>query len=322
MDTLTDCLLIVGGSTLIAVVGMYLVRKSISRQTLEACHEVGGIMLAIVGTLYAIVVGLIVVSSQSRVDEASQMAVTESNMLSNIYHLSKTFKEPVRRKIRATIHEYAVAVTSEDWSKVESDQEKEETIPPYRKLWSEITAYNPQQPNEQQCYATMLNNMEDLSAARKFRMVASKNGLSPVLWYVLVGGGVGIVLFTYFFFVESMFAQLLMTAFVAVFISMNVYLIHVCQNPYRPELGAKVAGFGGSFTPEWFVDSPVKGPHAGENSADDQHVNSGNQTSKDAAAAVSDPTERKEEHDTSNAEQDISSGKDGSGQSNKHANQK
>jgi hypothetical protein len=271
VDSLLDCVLIVGGSTLIAVAGMFLVRKKISRQALEACHEVGGIMLAIVGTLYAILVGLIVVNSQGRVDAASQMAVTESNMLSNIYHLSKTFKDPARRKIRETIHEYAVAVVKEDWSKVESDQEKEETIPAYRRLWAEITSYNPQEANEQQCYATMLNNMEDLSAARKFRTVASKNGLSPVLWTVLLAGGVGIVLFTYFFFVENMLAQTLMTAFVTIFISMNVYIIHLCQNPYRPELGAKVAGFGGSFTPNWFIDRQENGsPQAGSNATNEK----------------------------------------------------
>ncbi|MBX9567850.1 MAG: DUF4239 domain-containing protein [Candidatus Obscuribacterales bacterium] len=271
MDSLLDCLLIVGGSTLVSVIGMFLVRKKISRQSLESCHEVGGIMLAIVGTLYAIVVGLIVVNSQSRVDAASQMAVTESNMLSNIYHLSKTFREPARHKIRQTIHEYAVAVTKENWAKVETNQEKEETIPAYRRLWSEITAYNPQEPNEQQCYASMLSNMEDLSAARKFRTVAAKNGLSPVLWSVLIAGGVGIVLFTYFFFVENMLAQTLMTAFVTMFISMNVYLIHICQNPYRPELGAKDAGFGGSFSPAWFIDAPEKnGKSDGDHSVSTQ----------------------------------------------------
>lgn len=255
MNSWTDGLLIIGGSTIIAIVGMWLVRKRISRESLEACHEVGGIMLAIVGTLYAIVVGLIVVDSQSKVDAAKQMSITESNMLSNIFHLTKTFKNPARHKIREAIHEYAVAVTKQDWERIEENREKEGTIPPYRKIWKEVTDYNPTNNNEQQCYATVLNNLEDLSAARKYRMVASKNGLSSILWSVLVAGGIGIVLFTYFFFVENMVAQTIMTGFVTVFLAMNVYLIHVCQNPYRPELGAKDAGFGFSFTPDWFIDN-------------------------------------------------------------------
>lgn len=256
MSSITDCVLILGLSTLVSVAGMFFVRKRITREALESCHEVGGIMLSIVGTLYAIVVGLIVVSSQAKVDEASQMAIAESNMLSNIYHLTKTFKEPSRHKIREAIHEYAIAVVDMDWEKVEEEHEKEATIKPYRKLWSAVTEYDPTGNNEQQCYSTMLSNMQELSAARKYRMVAAKCGLSPVLWAVLVAGGVGIVLFTYFFFVESLLAQAVMTGFVSFFIAMNVYLIYVCQNPYRPELGAKMAGFGHSFTPNWFVDEP------------------------------------------------------------------
>ncbi len=63
-----------------------------------------------------------------------------------------------------------------------------------------------------------------------------------------------IILFTYFFYLESLFAQTLMTACVAIFLSMNVYLIYVCQNPYRSELGAKDAGFGPGFNVNWFTD--------------------------------------------------------------------
>jgi hypothetical protein len=264
MTSLFDFFVIVGGSTAVALLGMFLIRKRISRQVLESCHEVGGIMLAIVGTLYAILLGLIVVNSQTKVDTARQMAITESNMLSNIYHLSKTFNDDARHTIREHIHDYAVVVTSQDWTKVESNQEKEGTISAYQGLWQTVTAYEPKNVNETQCYATMISNLEELSAARKFRMVAAKAGLSPILWAVLITGGVGIVLFTYFFFLESMLAQVLMTAFVSIFLSMNVYLIWVYQNPYRTELGAKESGFGFSFSPKWFVDHSASTGKPGE----------------------------------------------------------
>lgn len=252
MESLLDCLLIVGGSTMVAVLGMYFVRKKIPRQSLEACHEVGGYMLAIVGTLYAIVVGLIVVDSQAKVDEASHMAVTESNMLSNIYHLAHTFKQPAAHEIRRAVHDYAIEAYNQDWSKVDNGAENEATIRPYRTLWRHVTTYVPDNNADQQTYAAMIEDMQDLSEARKYRMVAGRTGLSPILWGVLITGGLLIILFTYFFFVESLLSNAIMTAFVAVFISMNVYLIYVCQNPYRHELGAKDAGFGFSFTPDWF----------------------------------------------------------------------
>jgi hypothetical protein len=257
MTSLIACILIVGTTTVLSVAGLWLIRKRFSREQLESCHEVGGFLLSVVGTLYAILVGLIVVNSQGKVDAASQMAVSEANMLTNIYHLSNTFKQPARHEIHKHIYDYAVAVIDQDWARVEDGLEKEATIPAYQGLWKEITHYVPSNDKESQCYSTILGNIEELSAARKYRMVAAKGGLSPVLWAVLIAGGVMIVLFTYFFFVESFLAQAIMTMFVAVFLSLNVYLIFICQNPYRPELGAKNAGFGYSFTPNWYKDKPL-----------------------------------------------------------------
>lgn len=257
MTSLIACILIVGTTTVLSVAGLWLIRKRFSREQLESCHEVGGFLLSVVGTLYAILVGLIVVNSQGKVDAASQMAVSEANMLTNSYHLANTLKQPARHEIHKHIYDYAVAVIDQDWARVEDGLEKEATIPAYQGLWKEITHYVPSNDKESQCYSTILGNIEELSAARKYRMVAAKGGLSPVLWAVLIAGGVMIVLFTYFFFVESFLAQAIMTMFVAVFLSLNVYLIFICQNPYRPELGAKNAGFGYSFTPNWYKDKPL-----------------------------------------------------------------
>ncbi len=260
MNIISDCLLIVGGSTVLSVGGMLVVRKKISRESLESCHEVAGFLLAIIGTLYAILVGLIVVSSQAKVDTASQMAVSEANMLANMFHLASSFKQPTRHVIHTHIHDYALATLHQDWSKVEQGIEKEATIAAYRNIWRAVTAYSPEGERESNCYAKMLDDLEKLADARKYRMVDAQGGLSPVLWTVLIVGGVMLVLFTYFFFVKSLMAQTLMTACVAIFLSMNVFLIYIYQNPYRPELGAKDAGFGAGFDPNWFKEMQSPAP--------------------------------------------------------------
>lgn len=256
MSALIDCLIIVGGTTVLSLAGVFIVRKRASREVLEASHEVGGYLLAIIGTLYAILVGLIVVNAETKVDTASDKAVIEANKLSNIYHVSLRFEPEARHKIREDLYNYAVTAVNQDWEKVETGAEKEGTISPYQHLWKDIVGYTPRNESEQECYAVMLQDLEELSEARKYRMVAAKSKLSPILWAVLIAGGTMIVLFTYFFFVENLFSQLLMTASVVIFLSMNVYLIYICQNPYRPELGAKEAGFGFSFNPKWFKDEP------------------------------------------------------------------
>ncbi len=252
MSSLLDFILIIGLSTVFSIGGLLIVRKKFSPHLLQACHEVGGVMLSVVGTLYAILIGMIVVNSQAKVEQASQMAISESNMLSSIFHLANTFEMPARHEIREAVHTYAVTVVHQDWARVEEGLETEGTIPAYQKLWTVVTNYMPQNNKDQQSYSVMLDNMQELSSARKFRMVAAKSGLPTVLWAVLISGGILVIWFTYFFYMESMTAQIIMTAGVAIFLSMNVYLIHICQNPYRLEFGVKKSGFGYDFTPTWF----------------------------------------------------------------------
>jgi hypothetical protein len=52
------------------------------------------------------------------------------------------------------------------------------------------------------------------------------------------------ILFTFFFWVESTITQVALTIFVALFISLNLLLVKLFENPYRSELMIKHGAFG------------------------------------------------------------------------------
>jgi hypothetical protein len=230
-------------------------------------HEVAGYMLSIVGALYAILLGLIVVNVQTKFEVANQMAVTEANCLSDLAHLANIYSEPARKKVHKHLYDYAIAARDEDWSQVSTGQVKEATIPAYRALWATINKMEVAGNKQESAYSNILTVMAQLSDARRFRMVASHNGLSPILWAVLIVGELLIVWFTYFFSVENLKAQTIMTTFVVVFLSLNLLLVFLYDNPYRTDLGARNAGV--TFHPEWFQEDPEPMPKASEASKGD-----------------------------------------------------
>ncbi|HEY9731184.1 MAG TPA: hypothetical protein V6C89_04695 [Drouetiella sp.] len=254
MDTLLDGVIIIGGSLAVSLGGMWIVRNKVPRAVLVENHEVAGYMLSTVGALYAILLGLIVVNVQSKFEAANRMAVTEANCLSDLAHLSAIYSESSRKQIHKHLYDYAVAARSEDWSQVSTGQIKEATIPAYRALWISINKLEVEGSKQESAYSTMLSVMAELSDARRFRMVASHNGLSPILWAVLIIGELLIVWFTYFFSVENVKAQTIMTSFVVLFLSLNLLLVFLYDNPYRTDLGARNAGV--TFHPEWLQDAP------------------------------------------------------------------
>jgi hypothetical protein len=243
-------ILIVGGSLALSLAGMFLARRKFSPDTLTENHEVAGYMLSIVGTLYAILLGLIVVNVQTKFETANQMAVTEANCLSDIAHLSAIFGETNHKTISSHLYDYATAARDQDWARVADGEAKEATIPPYRALWKTVTSMDLTSNKQESSYSNLLSAMSQLADARRYRMVAGHNRLPPILWVVLVLGELLIVWFTYFFFVKSIKVQSTLTVFVVVFLSLNLLLVFLYDNPYRSELGARNAGV--TFHPEWF----------------------------------------------------------------------
>ena len=56
-------------------------RKLIGPERLTACHEVGGYYFSVVGTFYAVLVGLIIFDAQARFDDAKTDVESESSAL-------------------------------------------------------------------------------------------------------------------------------------------------------------------------------------------------------------------------------------------------
>lgn len=244
MNILTDSLVMIGSCLLLTGIGLVFVRKYFHKMDFSKHHEVAGYLLAVIGTMYSVLLGLIVVNVQTKFDQARLMAETEANCCSDIANLCRGFPPEVRRSIRVPIADYYKVVMDEDWEAVSEGRKSEESIPPYQALWRAIAAYQPEGNREVSCYSTILTAMRELSDARRFRMVARRRGLSPIIWCVLFAGAGLTILFTYFFWVDTAVMQTALTLFVALFIALNLLLVRLFENPYRDELKIKYGAFG------------------------------------------------------------------------------
>jgi len=243
MNALTESILIVGGGIAFAACGALLARTSFLRKEFSKHHEVAGYLLSIVGTLYSVLLGLIVVDVQSKFDQARMMAETEANCCSTIANFSRGFPPEVRTTILVPLKSYYTTVQTEDWEAIASGAQIEGSIPDYQHLWRAIARYDPNGNREISCYNHELDTMKSLSDARRYRMFARKRALSEVVWTVLIVGAILTITFTYMFWVESKTLQLVLTVFVALFISLNLLLVRLFENPYRQELGIKQSAF-------------------------------------------------------------------------------
>lgn len=227
-------ILMVAGAVLLASVGALAVRRAVSAGTLKSNHEVAGYLLSVVGTLYSVLLGLIVVDTQSKYQEARAMSQQEADSCLDMFHLAYGLPLEKRIILHNKLQEYLDVLVAQEWnshSREGSFIDFAKT--PFREIWWILTDFEPQTNKEQSVYEQLLDEMQKLSDGRRYRMQISKTSLPAVMWGVLIAGAALTVFFTYLFEVENTKAQVLMTALVALSLALNILLVALFNNPYK-----------------------------------------------------------------------------------------
>ncbi len=225
---------VVGGAVLCASLGVLLVRWRVSKGVLRSNHEVAGYLLSIVGTLYSVLLGLIVVDTQGKYQQAKMMTQQEADSCLDLFHVSYTMPAPVRSKLHQQLQEYLRSVDEEEWPSITTTETFNDSAKSaFREIWWTLVDYEPDTTRGVEAYSKLLDIMQNLTDARRYRLQFSKYRLPDVMWGVVIAGGVLTVLFTYLFEVNDAKAQLFMTGLVALSLALNVLLIAMFSNPYK-----------------------------------------------------------------------------------------
>ncbi|HEY9714704.1 MAG TPA: hypothetical protein V6C72_14650 [Chroococcales cyanobacterium] len=243
MDSRLLAVVVIGGSTLLSVIGLLLVRRRFGVDQIKSHHEVAGYMLSILGTLYAVVLGFMVVDVSNHVQEERVNLGSEINALVNIFRLSEGLKEKVAVPIQSACIQYAQAVCDDEWDLMPRGILCASTFRLMKTIWSDIKQVVPETEQEKAYFSQILQNYDAMSASRRIRLVTAAGTVSPVLWVVLIFGAMATIGFTYFFTLEKLSSQILMTAIVSVTLSMNIYLVVINATPFTGTFRIRSAPF-------------------------------------------------------------------------------
>lgn len=243
MDALFFGLLVIGGSTAVSVLGLLAVRKFVPVDTLEPLHDVAGNMLAIIGTMYALVLALVVVDAMSNMYDARMNSEMEANGLADVARCASAMPAPHNINIVHACYRYAAVVVRDEWPSLEKGEPAASAWRAFDAIWDSVVAVEPETERAKTMYAQMVQELSGVSDSRRSRIVTSRHGLSQLLWVVLVFGGVVTIASTYFFGLKNLRAQVFMTALVAITLSLNVYLVLAFGYPFKGVLRVKPEGF-------------------------------------------------------------------------------
>jgi hypothetical protein len=233
MRTLILGFLVVGLSILAAHIGLRIVRRLVPLAVLETHHEVAGFIIGVLGAIYAVLLAFVVVIMWDQYGEARANIEQEANQLNSLAHLAQGFPDQTRGRLLFQMQAYAQSAIDDEWPAMEQGNESGRTQVALDDLWRAQLDIDPQTNRETTLYQESLDHLDEMSASRRLRLYASRDDLPLVIQFLLWGGGMITIAFTYFFGVKSIRSQALMTAALAGVIAFILFLVLALDNPFH-----------------------------------------------------------------------------------------
>lgn len=225
--------------------GHVLVRRSFAKTNFIEHNEVAGFIIAVVGVLYAVLLGFLTIAVWEHYSQSEERAQSEVDAATDVWRFGRLLAPPEAHRIRDDLDRYTLAVAQDEWPKMRnggSSQEAQRLIVLLIDDIASIPVTGPQRSNLQNHLFDRVQVMADL---RRTRVNDNHATVQPVMKLGLSIGAATVIGFLYLFGLENFRVQLFMTAATSAMIGILLGLILLLDYPFRGDV---------SVSPErWFV---------------------------------------------------------------------
>jgi Na+/proline symporter len=219
-------------TTTIAVLGLYLVRKKYPADVLKENHEVAAIIFNAFGVLYAVVVAFVVFVTWNGYDEATKNLQLEASQVLDIFQSAKAFPDPASKVIQDGLISYTNSVHNDELRRMAGGDIGIYSTGSLRNLIAVFDGMNDKSIPNRELYMESLRRLNNLAEYRRLRIFAGNDTVPPMVWLILLVGGLITVLYTYFFGVRNIRGQYIMTSALTIMISLILFLVYVLDHPF------------------------------------------------------------------------------------------
>jgi hypothetical protein len=246
-------ILLVGGMTLLSMVGLILVRRRVALEQLRTNNEVAGFKFATVGVLYAVLLAFAVLVVWERVNRAEEHVAQEAGAAAAIYRLAAGLGDQEGASLRDSMTAYLKAAIAKDWPAMARGEQSPIANLALNDVYAAALRYRPVEQRSAVVLTAVLHQLDLITEARRARILVASGIVPGVIWLVLLGGALVTIGFTYFFGTENLRAQMLMTGALSLLIFSGLLIIIAIDHPFagtvriEPEsLALVLKDFGGA----------------------------------------------------------------------------
>lgn len=237
MSTALQGIVLVFGSVVVAMLGFAVVQRWWPAELRKEHNDVAGFVFAVLGVIYAVLIGFLVIVVWEQFVTAQETADQEANDLAGVAFLARQIPDPLGQQIQDLSIQYAHSVIDEEWPLMANGEESAHTESLLeQQLRPLVDGMNPQNPKEQVVYDQELTRFHDLSNARRLRLLESHGELDPVLWTALLIGGIVVFAYTYLYGIANGWAHAAMIAALVITIAGMLFVIEAINRPFTGDV--------------------------------------------------------------------------------------
>ena len=217
--------------------GQFFVHRRFRDGDFVGHNEVGGIIIAVSGTMYAVILGFLTVVAWEHFQEARNLVVLESDADIDAWHSAVGLPEAVRNRVRTDMIAYADTMIAHEWPMMRKGMFDSDAPIITMDALDAAGGFVPANNGESNAQAQVMQQLTAIHDARQQRIAMNGSGVSWLEWLVLAIGGVCIVCFCWLFHLRNPRTHLLMTSTVVTMIASILVLLFELQYPFRSDVG-------------------------------------------------------------------------------------
>jgi hypothetical protein len=206
-------------------------------------HELVGFTYAVYGLIYGVLLAFTIVVAWQRFAETEQLVMHEATLLSELWRDSVVARPFVRDDVQKNLIAYAQSVIDDEWPVMARGRAHPQTERLYSRLWALTYHFEPSTKLQEAYMGEFLARMNELSAARRLRILHSRMEIHGVLWLVLVIGAVPTVAYPLLFSSKHAWVQTAITGSILVIVTLGLMVTLALQTPFSGEVSISPEAF-------------------------------------------------------------------------------
>ena len=219
------------------------VRRAFPRVDFAEYNAVSGIVLGIVGALFAVTVAFIIAIVWQEFDGTTQRVAAEVGAAADLWHTSRGLPPPIGNEVRRNVLAYAQTLIDDEWPAMRHGASSPRAEALITRTFEDLARFRPANAGEANAQQAALQFASGLHDTRHRRLDDNTTGVSPFEWAILLIGAAVTVGLCYLVGMTNFRAQLVMTGAVAAMIAAMFVLIFELDYPFRGDLSIPPAGW-------------------------------------------------------------------------------